>query len=690
MKIRNKLMLTMLVLFVVVLGVSALVITTIRDNISDDVRVEMEKTNAIIANLLHSNIDNNIQTYLLTIAEKTKGIVEHHYQNYQDGVVSEAEAYQQVRSLFLDPAYGNIGETGYLAGVNGKGVLVIHPRSEGVDASGHDFMRQAITRKTGYLEYEWQNKDESAARAKVGGLAYFAPWDLIIWASSYQEEFRSLINIDEFRRSISSIQLGKYGYLYIIDTKGNYIVHPQLQGQNGYNSVDANGRHFLREICEGKQGSITYSLRSADGAPPKEKIAYYHYIKEMDWIVVSSAYTEEVFGVVDSIVRIMLLTLLIALLVSLLLSQLLADSVTKPIISLKKISEEIIKGNYLQQAHVETKDEIGDLGKAFNNMTGTIQKNFTEILEQKKKIEDYSKNLEVKVAERTQEIHAQNLQITESIQYAKTIQSSILPDQQLIHKHVAEAFVIWKPRDIVGGDFYWFREIDGGYLIALIDCTGHSVPGAFITMMAYSILDTIIDATCNDNPAVILRELNIRLQKALHNDLEESMADVGLDIGLCYVIPSQHEMVYAGAKISLFYTDDEEVVEVKGDNKSIGYKCASIPGDYLNHTIPIKGHEVFYMTSDGYLDQKGGGEKDFAFGKRRFTDIIHEAKTQSLAAQKIIFEFRLQEFMQHEEQRDDITVVGFKVRTPAQSATPSSSATEHPSDRHAQPDQDRN
>lgn len=662
MKIRKKLMLSMIVLFVVVIGLSGLIITSsIHQRISDEVRQEMEKTNEIIANMLRSQIDNNIQTYLLTIAEKTKGMVEHYYQDYQDGVISEAEAYRLVKAQMLDPIYGKIGQTGYLAGVNGKGVLVIHPRSEGVDASGFAFMRQAVAQKNGYLEYQWQNKDETSARDKVGGLAYFAPWDLIIWASSYKEEFRSLINVDDFRRSLSTIGLGKSGYLYVIDTKGNYIIHPRLQGQNGYDAVDENGRHYLRDICTSKQGATTYLLRNADGSAPKEQIACYNHIKDMDWIVVSSAYSDEVFAMVDAIGRILSLTLLGALLVSLILSQLLADSFSGPIVALKKISEQIIHGNYAQRATVASNDEIGDLAEAFNTMTMTIQTNFNEILDQKDKIEDYSKNLELMVAERTKEISDKNRQIMDSIHYAKTIQSSILPDHQLIGQYVSDAFVIWKPRDIVGGDFYWFREIGDRYFISLVDCTGHSVPGAFVTIMVYSILDTIIDSVCNDNPATILKELNLRLQKALHNELDVTMADVGLDIGLCHVVPSAKEMIYAGAKISLFYTDEEEVIEIRGDKKSLGYKCSSLHFDYENRRIPIKGNEVFYMTSDGYLDQKGSGKKDFAFGKKRFTEIIREAKTQALAEQKAIFEFRLQEFMQQEDQRDDITVVGFKV-----------------------------
>jgi|GEM_PF-4194506 len=661
MKIKKKLMLSLVTLFGVVIGLSALfIISSIRQGISDQAQLEMESTNALIANLLQAQIDNTIKTHLQTIADGARDMTAHYYQRYQDGALSEEEALQRVRSLILDPAYGKIGKDGYLAGVNGRGVLVIHPLSEGVDASGYPFMQQAIAQKNGFIQYEWQNAQETTTRQKVGGLAYFEPWDLLLWASSYKEDFRSLINFDAFRQTIAAIRLGKSGYLSVVDRQGKYIIHPSLEGQNGLDSKDADGRPYLREICEKGKGAITYRLRTPGGTQAKEQIAYYTPINYMDWIVISSVPKDELFALLSTINRILGATVLVALVISLLLSQLLANSFAGPIIALKKFSEAIIRGDYFQQAAVGGKDEIGDLAQAFNTMSVTIRQNFAEIIEQKKSIEDYNKNLERKVEVRTRELQDKNQQITDSIQYAKTIQHSILPDLLLVKKYVPESFVLWKPRDIVGGDFYWFSEATcGNSFIALVDCTGHSVPGAFVSMMVYSFLDSILDSGGYHDPAAILNELNSRLQKALHQEIEAAMADVGLDIGLCLLNPAQRQVVFSGAKLSLFCRTDDEVREIKGDRHSIGYKVSSRHSSYRNQTIPLNQDEVLYLTSDGYLDQKGAGERDFSFGKARFTQLIREIKDQPLSAQKAVFESRLQQFMGDEEQRDDITVIGF-------------------------------
>ena len=150
---------------------------------------DLKRTTMLVLNLAEFNVQSSIRSHLQAIAEKTRSIVAYEYRQFQEGKYSKGEAYQRFYNLMHDPDFGRIGETGYIAGVSSTGVLTIHPKSEGVDASSFEFMQKAVKMKNGYLEYLWKNTGEETEREKVGALAYFEPWDLIIWASSYKEEF---------------------------------------------------------------------------------------------------------------------------------------------------------------------------------------------------------------------------------------------------------------------------------------------------------------------------------------------------------------------------------------------------------------------------------------------------------------------------------------------------------------------
>ena len=127
-------------------------------------------------------------------------------------------------------------------------------------------------------------------------MTYFKPWDWIISASSYREEFTQIININSFRKSILSIQFGKTGYPYVIDSKGTLIIHPFQEGKNIFDAKDANGRAFIQEICRNKNGEIIYPWQNPGEKKPREKLVIFNYIPEFDWIVASSSYVEEIYA----------------------------------------------------------------------------------------------------------------------------------------------------------------------------------------------------------------------------------------------------------------------------------------------------------------------------------------------------------------------------------------------------------
>ncbi|NVN93530.1 MAG: SpoIIE family protein phosphatase [Desulfuromonadales bacterium] len=251
--------------------------------------------------------------------------------------------------------------------------------------------------------------------------------------------------------------------------------------------------------------------------------------------------------------------------------------------------------------------------------------------------------------------------ILESLNCASVIQESILPRNELFDRLFSEWSTLYHPRDIVGGDLYWLREINGLVLLAVIDCTGHGVPGAFMTMTVNSVMNHIVDTTCYDDPALILAEMNRVLQETLHlRRGGDSMVDAGLDIILCCINPDQHQVTYAGAGLSLYILADNELCEIKGGRPGVGYSGNDPDYRYKNHILDIGAGAILYAPTDGLLDENGG-TKGFGFGRERFKEMVKQHAHHSLKRQREYFEQTLAEWRGSRNQRDDITMVSFRL-----------------------------
>ncbi|AGL00321.1 SpoIIE family protein phosphatase [Desulfoscipio gibsoniae] len=263
-----------------------------------------------------------------------------------------------------------------------------------------------------------------------------------------------------------------------------------------------------------------------------------------------------------------------------------------------------------------------------------------------------SRELEKKVQERT-------AKIMDSIDYAKRLQEAVIPGDEEMARAFKEHFIIWRPRDLVGGDLYWLKKKGDDYVLAIVDCTGHGVPGALMTMAVASILNDIVDGVCSDDPAVILQEINVRMKAALHQKVN-AVSDDGADIGICHWRSGQY-ITFAGARIVLYVKTAVGVRVVKGDRHSLGYQKSDPDLVFNKVTLPVGEEDKFYMTTDGFLDQNGGS-KNHSFGKKRFMALIDDYGHLPLAKQRQLFEDGLDDYKQTEEQRDDITVIGFQLR----------------------------
>ncbi len=274
-----------------------------------------------------------------------------------------------------------------------------------------------------------------------------------------------------------------------------------------------------------------------------------------------------------------------------------------------------------------------------------------------KRARELNQELERKVQERTAELHEKNTALTDSINYARRIQRSILPPEELLEEAFGDRLLVWQPRDIVGGDFYWVKQVGNGWVIVVGDCTGHGVPGALMSMISVSILNQVVGDYLHD-PAAILAELNQRIKRMLQQETAAgALTDDGLDIGVCH-FDGENQVTYAGARLGLYVWDKTGLTIVPGDRTSVGYTRTRADYAFTNHVVSLQGGERFYLTTDGYIDQHGG-PKGVSFGKTRFAETIEALAPFPLSQQQEAFAQRLNEHMGDNPQLDDITLLGF-------------------------------
>ena len=249
--------------------------------------------------------------------------------------------------------------------------------------------------------------------------------------------------------------------------------------------------------------------------------------------------------------------------------------------------------------------------------------------------------------------------IAESIQYASRIQRSVLPTPDQMAEEFADHMVIWEPKDVVGGDIYLLRKCATGTLLFVADCTGHGVPGAFMTMIATGALDQAIIENPNGDPSSLLQRVN-QLVKTTLGQYEDmgGESDDGFECGLCLIEPDIGKMTYAGARFELWQVLDGELEIIKGDRAGIGYRKTPIEQPFTNHWVLDEPGAMYYLFSDGMTDQIGG-KKRRSFGKRRLKGHILDYYPMSMEHQSARLKREFDEYQHNEERRDDITLIGF-------------------------------
>ena len=311
-----------------------------------------------------------------------------------------------------------------------------------------------------------------------------------------------------------------------------------------------------------------------------------------------------------------------------------------------KKSEQILraKNDELNQQN----EEIQSINEALNEQKGLVEERNTELNAQNEEI----------TTQRDQ-LSDQNKSINESILYAKRIQTAVLPRQAYIDELLPENFILFKPRDVVSGDFYWIRHINQYIVIAVADCTGHGVPGAIMSMLGMSFINEIVQKREITKANQVLNELRKQIKQALRQTGRKGEADDGMDMALCALDTKTNILQYSGANNPLYIIKNGELKEIKADRMPIGYYPNEKPS-FTNHEIQLNDGDIFYLFSDGFMDQFGG-KKGFKYKAGNFQKVLLENHNKPMIIQKELLEQELKSWMKGYEQTDDILVMGVRV-----------------------------
>ncbi len=372
--------------------------------------------------------------------------------------------------------------------------------------------------------------------------------------------------------------------------------------------------------------------------------------------------------------------------------------IVSPLRRLRKVLLNLGRGVFPTKEVRTTNDEIGDMNNALNLLVDGLRRttefshglaagDFTAaytplseedvlghaLLQMRDELGERERVLESKVAKRTEEVLRQKEEVerqsrrieelynnvTDSIRYAKRLQGSILPPMDRIRELLPGSFVFFSPRDIVSGDFYWFEKVGDRILFAAVDCTGHGVPGAFMSLVAHNSLNQAVKDLGTASPPRILKELDRLAFKALHKDRTEGSIRDGMDMALCSLDPTTRMLEYAGANCPMYILRHGEIMVHAPNKNTIG--SFNMDGvEITGHQVQLEEGDMVYLFTDGYADQFGG-PKGKKFLYRRFRELLVEIGPLPLETQHDKLKHAFRSWRQGHEQVDDILVMGVRV-----------------------------
>jgi len=366
--------------------------------------------------------------------------------------------------------------------------------------------------------------------------------------------------------------------------------------------------------------------------------------------------------------------------------------ITRPLLRLSRgiavVRPDAPGAGLLSMPRGHERDELGLLVRAFNHLLCAFQRGLEQRDAAEAELQALTRDLEDRVRERTHELEGANAALAEekeeteqafarldeahrdldranrllveSIQYARRIQTALLPDKNALGDAVKEVHVCWEPLHVVGGDYFWLERIGGKSFLMIVDCTGHGVPGAFMTLVTASALDRILHERHMLQPSEVLTELDAMVRARLRQDHPEADSDDGLDAAICVWDHEAMTVTYAGANLPLLYAGRDGVPhDIRGTRASLGYATLPPTKPFEDHVIAVEAGMTFYMITDGIPDHMGGAPRRL-LGRKRLKDMLAKVQGQPIEAQLTALQDDLDAWRGDEPRRDDMTLIGFR------------------------------
>jgi serine phosphatase RsbU (regulator of sigma subunit) len=354
--------------------------------------------------------------------------------------------------------------------------------------------------------------------------------------------------------------------------------------------------------------------------------------------------------------------------------------ITDPIKNLLEKVNRITDGHLDERADIVGNNEIASLSEQFNRMIVQLESYYNEleekvrertaeIMAQKEEIEaqrdsiqeqrDILSDINRSLQKAYMEIEEQKKHIEDSIHYARRIQNAILPPDEFVSTLLPDSFVLYKPKDIVSGDFYWMAQKDGKAFVAAVDCTGHGVPGAFMSIVGNNQLNFAVNVKNVIRPDEILNALNEGVTKSLRQTVLSSSVKDGMDISLISIDFEKAKLNFAGAYNPLFIIRNNELIQIKANKFPIGGYMGEKLKDFSNNEMDLQKGDVIYLFSDGFVDQFGGSD-DSKFLIKRFRDLLLKIHNEPMNEQKEILNQIHLDWRGDSIQIDDILVIGIR------------------------------
>lgn len=318
---------------------------------------------------------------------------------------------------------------------------------------------------------------------------------------------------------------------------------------------------------------------------------------------------------------------------------------------------------YYKESLIDEKEKTEDLYHETSIQNKELHQQKEEILSINEQLEQRKEELQINlevISDLNNQLKSKNKSITDSINYARRIQDAILPSEEKMGRVLNDYFVLYKPCDIVSGDFYWMHTSENYEIIAAVDCTGHGVPGGFMSMLGFSLLNDVVQNSKQIKANEILNRLKDKLKESLNQNNKNTTQADGLDIALCVIDKKKSIIQFSGAYMPFTVLRNNELIHLKGDKMPIGRYIKEIPS-FTNHELSIEDGDSFYLYSDGFQDQMGGAENK-RFLSNNLKKLILEIGSLSFNEQKLMLDETIESWKGKNQQMDDIMVIGFKLK----------------------------